>query len=71
MASIQYPATRRDDVIDDYHGEKVADPYRWLEDTDDPATAAWVTAQNEITDQVLSRHGQREAVRDRIQELWD
>ena len=57
MALIQYPATRRDDVIDDVHGEKVADPYRWLEDSDDPETVAWVMAQNEITEQVLSRYG--------------
>jgi prolyl oligopeptidase len=71
MASIQYPATRRDTVIDDFHGEKVADPYRWLEDTDDPETMAWVAAQNLATEQVLSRYAHRTAVRARVQELWD
>ena len=51
--SISVPPTRRDDVVDTYHGIAVADPYRWLEDGDNAEVAAWVAAQNELTRSVL------------------
>ncbi|MGH9114439.1 MAG: prolyl oligopeptidase family serine peptidase [Acidimicrobiales bacterium] len=69
--ALQYPTSRTSDVVDDHHGEGVPDPYRWLEDPDAPEVAAWVTAQNALTDQVLSTSPDRERVRARIRDLWD
>ena len=47
--SLQYPATKKGDQVDVYHGTKVADPYRWLEDDNAPATTAWIEAENKVT----------------------
>ena len=66
-----YPKTRKSDHVDDYHGRKIADPYRWLEDADSPETTAWVKAQNEVTFGFLKSIPQREAIRKRLTELWN
>ena len=57
-------------MVDDYHGVKVADPYRWLEDADDPETVAWVEQQNALTRSLLDRP-EREAIKKRLTELFD
>ncbi|MCB1280106.1 MAG: hypothetical protein KDB18_01130, partial [Salinibacterium sp.] len=46
---LTYPETRTVDHVDEYFGEKVADPYRWLEDPDAPETRAWVDEQNAVS----------------------
>jgi prolyl oligopeptidase len=71
MTRLSYPAARRDDVTDDYHGTTIADPYRWLEDTDSPETAAWITAQNQLTQSWLAGVEQRDALRKRLTQLMD
>jgi prolyl oligopeptidase len=69
----RYPETARVEVVDDYHGTAVPDPYRWLEQ--DPRTsaevAAWIAAQNEVTFGYLAAIEQREAIRSRLEELWN
>jgi prolyl oligopeptidase len=57
-------------VSDDYHGVRVADPYRWLEDDGRPDTRAWVDAQNRLTARLLSTSG-RDAIRSRLVQLYD
>jgi prolyl oligopeptidase len=66
-----FPATRQIDHVDDYHGTKVADPYRWLEDLDSPETRAWVESQNAVTFAYLTRIPAREQIRRRLTELWN
>ena len=68
---MQYPETKKTDVVDDYFGTKVADPYRWMESLDSPDVADWVAAQNRISAEYLSRLPLREQFKKRITELWD
>jgi prolyl oligopeptidase len=66
-----YLTTRKIEQVDDYHGTKVADPYRWLEDDTSPETAAWVIAQNAITFPYLERIPYRAALLERVMQLND
>ena len=63
------PTTRRDDLVEMIHGRVVADPYRWLEDADDPAVKSWVDAQNALTRNVLDALSERQSIRERLGEL--
>src|SRR5574339_1070978 len=69
--AIQYPATRKVDHVDTYHGVKVADPYRWLEDDTSADTAAWVEAQNTVTFGYLDRIPFRRALQERVKQVND
>jgi prolyl oligopeptidase len=68
---LSYPQARRGDQVDDYHGVKVADPYRWLEDTDSAETHAWVEAENKVTFGYLEQIPERPAIRERLTKLWN
>ena len=68
---MQYPQTRKGDVVDDYGGTKVADPYRWMEDLDAKEVADWVAAQNAVTDPYLEALPLRGALNKRLTELWN
>ena len=70
-APLSYPAATRGTQVDVYHGTSIADPYRWLEDVDSPATTAWVAAQNRLTDSFLASIPQREKIRARLTQLWN
>ncbi len=67
----EYPATRHEDVVDDYHGVKVTDPFRWLEDDNAEETLKWVEAQNKVTFAYLEQIPARERIRNRLTELWN
>ena len=69
--TLTYPQARRSDQIDDYHGTKVADPYRWLEDTDSAETHAWVEAENKLTFGYLEQIPYRQAIHDSLTKLWN
>ncbi len=69
--SLNYPNARKSDQLDDYHGTKVADPYRWLEDDNSAETGAWVKAENEVTFAYLDKIPYRMQVRHRLQELYN
>ncbi len=64
-----YPAAVRLDLTDDYHGTAVADPYRWLEDAEDPRTADWLAAQADLMDAERSTWNRHEAFADRVSAL--
>lgn len=68
---IEYPAAQRGDQVDDYHGTKVADPYRWLENPDSPETRAWVEAENKLTFGYLEKLPARQVLKDRLTKLWN
>ena len=71
ISTLPYPVARMDSTVDDYFGTKVPDPYRWLEDDNSAETAAWVTAENEVTQNYLSQIPFRDKIRNRLTELWN
>jgi prolyl oligopeptidase len=68
---LDYPQTRKGDQVDDYHGTKVADPYRWLEDDNSAETAKWVEAENKVTFGYLERIPYRAQVKQRLEQLYN
>ncbi len=68
---IHYPETRKDAIVDTYHGTEVQDPYRWLEDDRAAETKAWVTAQNTVTQDCLKTIPQRGEIHERLKNLWN
>lgn len=68
---LDYPQTRKGDQVDDYHGTRVADPYRWLEDDNSAETAKWVEAENKVTFSYLDRIPYRAKVKARLEQLYN
>jgi prolyl oligopeptidase len=64
-----YPNARRSDVVENFHGTKVADPYRWMEELDSPETRAWVLAEAHLTDSYLEKIPARGAIKQRLTKL--
>jgi prolyl oligopeptidase len=68
---LEYPEARRGDMVDDYHGKRIADPYRWLEDPDSAESRTWIEAENKLTEAYLSHIPARSDIRQRLTELWN
>jgi prolyl oligopeptidase len=67
----RYPKARKVEVVDEYHGVKVADPYRWLEDPASRESREWIEAQNRLTYGFLESIPERDAIRERLTQLWN
>lgn len=66
----QAPPTEQRPVVDNYHGQEVVDKFRWLEDGESDEVKAWTAAQNEHTNSVLAQAPGREAIVERLTELF-
>jgi prolyl oligopeptidase len=69
--TLQYPAARKMEQTDSYHGTKVSDPYRWLEDDHSEETAQWVKAENELTFSYLDKIPYRAQVMKRLEQVYN
>ena len=69
--SVTYPITKKVDTTDTYFDEQIQDPYRWLEDDHSEETKAWVKAQNEVTFGYLEKIPFRNALKERMEKLWN
>ncbi|MFN0189497.1 MAG: prolyl oligopeptidase family serine peptidase [Bacteroidia bacterium] len=67
---LNYPKTKKVEQTDDYHGTKVTDPYRWLEDDHSLETKAWVMQENAITEKYMITIPFRDTLKARMTELW-
>ncbi|MFY9727735.1 MAG: prolyl oligopeptidase family serine peptidase [Bryobacteraceae bacterium] len=70
-STLVYPPAPRTNQVDDYHGHRIADPYRTLEDPDNPATRAWIEAEAKLTSQWLAAIPQRDTIKRRLTQLFD
>jgi prolyl oligopeptidase len=66
-----YPETKALKQVDDYHGIKVDDPYRWLEDDNSKETKTWVESQNKVTNQFMAQISYKDKVKERLTALWN
>ena len=68
---IPYPQTRTQDLVEEIHGHRVADPYRWMEDLESDEIRAWIQNQNSLTNAYLESSPLKEKIQARMHELWD
>jgi len=69
--ALKYPTTKKVDTVTNYFGTELQDPYRWLEDDMSAETEAWVSAENEVTFDYLSKIPYREELKQRLEKLWN
>ena len=68
---LTYPAAQKGTVVEDFHGTKVPDPYRWMEALDSKDVAAWIAAENAVTEPYLKSLALRDPLNKRLTELWN
>ncbi|MBI4243202.1 MAG: S9 family peptidase [Planctomycetes bacterium] len=66
-----YPRTKTVNVSDNFHGTKVRDPYRWLEDISSEETSEWIELQNSLTRTYIYDSSARSSIKQRLEELYD
>ena len=71
VGQIKYPEAKTVNQVDDYFGTKVPDPYRWLEDDNSEETKKWVTEENKVTQDYLSKIPFRDSVKKRLEDMWN
>jgi prolyl oligopeptidase len=69
--SSKYPYTKEEPLVEKIHGHDVEDPYRWLEDTKNPEVQDWIKAQKEFADSIINQYEGKEAISERLRELFD
>ncbi|MEC7240444.1 MAG: prolyl oligopeptidase family serine peptidase [Myxococcota bacterium] len=70
-SALDYPESRKGDVVDVHHGVQVPDPYRWLEEPQSEESQSWITQQNALTHGWLDEIEERARIRDRVETLWN
>ena len=71
QSPLHYPIARKSDQSDTYFGTTVADPYRWLENTDSPETKQWIDAENALTFQYLGAIPERASIKEQLTRIWN
>jgi prolyl oligopeptidase len=71
QSPLKYPQPHKGDVVDDYFGTRIADPYRWMEDLNAPEVKTWIDAENAVTFKYLDSLPMRDALKKRITELYN
>ena len=68
---LKYPTTNKGTVVDEFWGQKVSDPYRWLEDDRSAETKSWVQAENKVTFDYLNTIPFRTKLKEQLTEIWN
>ena len=71
MIDSSYPVAKTGNQVDDYHGTKIADPYRWMEDLDASDTRAWIESENKLTFGKLAQIPGRDRIREKLSAIWN
>ena len=69
FGQLQYPFTKQTVQIDDYFGTKISDPYRWLENDTSAETKAWVSTEQQFTENYLAKINFREQIKNRYKAI--
>lgn len=66
---LEYPQAKQIECIDDYFGTKISDPYRWMENLEDPDLATWISNQNKLAEEFITKKDLHKEIKDRVTEI--